>query len=137
MAMQRSSPTIVNLCPAATGTEIRETWERPSGLASYSYKLTGLDPTQDYTLQVTIISEFSDTTGRRLYLHGDTSTFIKCGRSNVPITVSITRKPNADGEMSIQHNAKALNDSADYAAALTNIMLEVGSVAHPYVPYKA
>lgn len=133
MAMQSKSQ-IVNLCPAATGTEIVQNWTAASG--SFRYTVTGLDPTQDYTLQVTITESWDCTTGRRLYCYADTpsGSYIDTAESSVPIIKTITRKPTQDGKLTISHNRVALLDE-EYAASLTNIMLEIGSVAHPYVPY--
>ena len=134
MVMQKNKPSVVNLCPAATGTEMRS-WVSSSG--SMRYTLTGLDPKSDYTIQVTITSIFERTPGRRLYLFADNSSgqYIDTSVESVPITKTFTRKPTANGELTISHNTNALNDDG-YAAALTNIQLEIGPIAHPYVPYK-
>lgn len=135
LLMANNAPKIVNLCPAATGTEILTKFTRNGG--NMQYLLTGLEPNQDYTLQVTITGVFATDTSRRLYFFSESSSghFIDTSVDTVPKTKKHTVKSTDDGQITISHNFAGLNNHPEYAAALTNIMVEIGSVAHPYVPY--
>ena len=142
MAMQKSGPTIVNLCPAATGTEIVEKFSLSGSY--FRYTITGLDPNQDYTLQATWTKTWETSSNRRLYLNGiATNTMIRPTSEDTvaPFTKSLTTKPSASGTLEISANYGGLTNEAidgpEYAASMVNIMLEIGSVAHPFVPYIA
>lgn len=140
MAMQKIGPTIVNLCPAATGTEIVEKFSVSN--AYRRYMITGLDPNQDYTLQATWTKTWETISNRRLYLNGiSTNAMIRPTTEDTvaPFTKSVTTKPSADGTLEIAANNNGLTSvnisGPEYAASMVNIMLEIGSVAHPFVPY--
>lgn len=130
----QSGVDVVNLFPYADGTQIASEWVK-SG-ANYVWTLTGLDPTCDYTLQITITADWGASSARRFYMYNNTpsGSYINTVVTNAPVTQTMTRKPTEAGELHFSHNATALQN-ADYAASLVKIMLEVGSVAHPYVPY--
>ena len=130
---------IINLCPAATGTEIVEKFSITGGYRIY--QLTGLDPDQAYTLQATWTKAWETEASKRLYLVGISSnTMVRPTTQDtaVPFTKTATNYPSADGTLSIRANNTGLTnatDGAEYAASMVNIMLEIGSDAHPYVPY--
>lgn len=130
---------IINLCPAATGTEIVEKFALNG--SAREYVVTGLDPNKDYTFQATWTKAWDTGGSRRLYCVGiSASTMIRptTNDTEVPFTKTVTTKPSADGTLKIWASNTGLTNSewgAEYAASIVNIMLEEGAVAHPFVPY--
>ena len=121
-----------NLCPAATGTELRQ---YPNVDNSRRVYISGLDPAKDYTFQATWTSAWDTDGGRRIYVNGATSGMVRPQTGDTaPFTKSVTVKPNANGVINISANAIALNDDA-YAASIVNMQLEEASSATSYAPY--
>lgn len=139
LLMGQEKKQIINLCPAATGTEIVQKFRYVN--PNLYYDVTGLDSNKYYTLQATWTKTWAASGAKRLYCIGEsTSTMIRPtgAETVVPFTKTVTTKPNANGVITLRASRTGLTnttDGAEYAASMINIMLEEGTVAHPFVPY--